>query len=96
MVTHPAFYVGLLKPYHPAAAIDPLGPDPPSTDEGYSLSLPGVLPLQEPGLETSAQQDSLGGARRDPPRSHSQAERPNPPEMFGQDAPHLPDGSLAL
>ncbi|GMF38738.1 unnamed protein product [Phytophthora fragariaefolia] len=29
MATHPTFYVGLLKPYHPAAAIDPSGAAPP-------------------------------------------------------------------
>ncbi|GMF53771.1 unnamed protein product [Phytophthora fragariaefolia] len=34
MATHPTFYVGLLKPYHPAAAINPSGAVPPSIDEG--------------------------------------------------------------
>ncbi|GMF35785.1 unnamed protein product [Phytophthora fragariaefolia] len=70
MATHPTFYVGLLKPYHPAAAIDPSGSAPPSTDEGHSPSLPAVPPSQKPGLGWIAQQDPLGGARRGPPRSH--------------------------
>ncbi|GMG15769.1 unnamed protein product [Phytophthora fragariaefolia] len=69
MGTHPTFYVGLLKPYHPAAAIDASGSDPPSTDGGHSLSLPAISPLQEPGLGLRAQQDTLGGVRRNPPRS---------------------------
>ncbi|GMF61249.1 unnamed protein product [Phytophthora fragariaefolia] len=69
MATYPTFYVGLLKPYYPAAATDPSGSDPPSTDEGHSPPLPAVPPSQGPGLGRSAQQDPLGGACRDPPRS---------------------------
>ncbi|GMF18915.1 unnamed protein product [Phytophthora fragariaefolia] len=68
MATHPTFYVGLLKPYHPAVAIDPSGSIPPSIDEGHSPSLPAAPPSQEPGLGRIAQQDPLGGARRGPPR----------------------------
>ncbi|GMF61395.1 unnamed protein product [Phytophthora fragariaefolia] len=68
MATHPTFYVGLLKPYHPAAAIDPSGSAPPSIDEGHSPSLPAAHPSQEPGLGRIAQHDPLGGARRSPPR----------------------------
>ncbi|GMF31590.1 unnamed protein product [Phytophthora fragariaefolia] len=69
MATHPTFYVGLLKPYHPAVAIDPSGSDPSSIDGGHSPPLPAVPPSQEPGLGRSAQQDLLGGARRGLPRS---------------------------
>ncbi|GMF21238.1 unnamed protein product [Phytophthora fragariaefolia] len=69
MATHPTFYVGLHKPYHPAVAIDPSGSDLPSTDEGHFPPLPAVPPSQESGLGRSAQRDPLGGARRDPPRS---------------------------
>ncbi|GMF35737.1 unnamed protein product [Phytophthora fragariaefolia] len=68
MAKHPTFYVGLLKPYHPAAGIDPSGSDPSSIDGGHSPSLPAVPPSQEPGLGQIAQQDPLGGARRGPPR----------------------------
>ncbi|GMF37375.1 unnamed protein product [Phytophthora fragariaefolia] len=68
MATHPAFYVGLLKPYYPAAETNTSVSDPPSTDGGHSPSLPAVPPSQEPGLGRSAQQDPLGGTRRDPPR----------------------------
>ncbi|GMF51454.1 unnamed protein product [Phytophthora fragariaefolia] len=68
MATHPTFYVGLLKPYYPAAAIDPSGSAPSSSDEGHSPSLPAVPPSQEPRLGRIAQQDPLGGARRGPPR----------------------------
>ncbi|GMF39899.1 unnamed protein product [Phytophthora fragariaefolia] len=68
MATHPTFYVGLLKPYHPVAAIDPSGSAPPSNDEVHSPSLPAVPPPQEPGPGRIAQQDPLGGARRGPPR----------------------------
>ncbi|GMF39872.1 unnamed protein product [Phytophthora fragariaefolia] len=55
MVMHPTFYIGLLKPYHPAAAIAPSGSAPPSIDGGHSLSLPAVPPSQEQGLGSSAQ-----------------------------------------
>ncbi|GMF25516.1 unnamed protein product [Phytophthora fragariaefolia] len=65
MATHPPFCVGLLKPYHPAAAIDTSGSTPPSIDEWHSPSLP---PPQEPGLGRIAQQDPLGGVRRGSPR----------------------------
>ncbi|GMF42268.1 unnamed protein product [Phytophthora fragariaefolia] len=68
MATHPTFYVGLLKPYHPAVAIDPSGSAPPSIDEEHLPSLPAAPPSQEPGLGRIAQQDPLGGARRGPPR----------------------------
>ncbi|GMF33557.1 unnamed protein product [Phytophthora fragariaefolia] len=68
MATHPTFYVGLLKPYHPAAAIAPSGSAPPSIDEGLSPSLPAVPPSQEPGLGRIEQHDPLGGARRGPSR----------------------------
>ncbi|GMF46169.1 unnamed protein product [Phytophthora fragariaefolia] len=68
MATHPTFYIGLLKPYHPAAAIYPSGSAPPSIDEGHSPSLPAAPPSQEPGLGRIAQQGPLGGARRGPPR----------------------------
>ncbi|GMF24202.1 unnamed protein product [Phytophthora fragariaefolia] len=68
MATHPTFYVGLLKPYHPAAAIDPSGSAPPSIDEGHSPSLPAAPLSQEPGRGRIAQHDPLGGARRGPPR----------------------------
>ncbi|GMF62032.1 unnamed protein product [Phytophthora fragariaefolia] len=68
MVTHPTFYVGLLKPYHPAAAIDPSGSAPPSIDEGHSASLPAAPLSQEPGLGRIAQHGPLGGARRGPSR----------------------------
>ncbi|GMF19441.1 unnamed protein product [Phytophthora fragariaefolia] len=69
MATHPTFYVGLLKPYHPVAAIDPSGSDPSSIDGGHSPPLPAAPPSQEPRLGRIAQQDPLGGARRGPPRS---------------------------
>ncbi|GMF29871.1 unnamed protein product [Phytophthora fragariaefolia] len=69
MATDPTFYVGLLKPYHPAAAIDPSGSGPSSIDGGHSPPLPAVPPSQEPVLGRSAQQDPLGGARRSLPRS---------------------------
>ncbi|GMF42876.1 unnamed protein product [Phytophthora fragariaefolia] len=69
MATHPAFYVGLFKPYYPAAVTDPVGSDLPSTDEGHSPPLPAVPPSQEQRLGRSAQRDPLGGARRDLPRS---------------------------
>ncbi|GMG16297.1 unnamed protein product [Phytophthora fragariaefolia] len=49
MATHPTFYVGLLKPYHSAAAINPLGAAPPSIDEGHSPSLPAAPLSLEPG-----------------------------------------------
>ncbi|GMF54629.1 unnamed protein product [Phytophthora fragariaefolia] len=62
MATHLTFYIGLLKPYHPAAAIDPSGSDQPSTEGGHSPSLPADPPSQEQGLGSSAQQDPLGGA----------------------------------
>ncbi|GMF47109.1 unnamed protein product [Phytophthora fragariaefolia] len=68
MATQPTFYVGLLKPYHPAAAIDPSGHAPPSIDEGHSPSLPAAPLSQEPGLGRIAQHGPLGGARRGPPR----------------------------
>ncbi|GMF38579.1 unnamed protein product [Phytophthora fragariaefolia] len=69
MATHPTFYVGLLKPYRLAAAIDPSGSAPPSIAEGHSPSLAAAPPSQEPGLGRIAQQDPRGGARRGPPRS---------------------------
>ncbi|GMF15157.1 unnamed protein product [Phytophthora fragariaefolia] len=69
MATHPTFYVVLVRPYHPAASIGPSGSDPASTDGGHSPSPPVVPPTHEPGLEPSAQQYPLGGARRDPSRS---------------------------
>ncbi|GMF28540.1 unnamed protein product [Phytophthora fragariaefolia] len=68
MATHPTFYVGQLKPYHPAAAIDPSGSAPSSIGGGHSPSLPAVPPSHEPGLGRIAQQDPLGGSRRGPPR----------------------------
>ncbi|GMF31302.1 unnamed protein product [Phytophthora fragariaefolia] len=68
MATHPTFYVGLLKPYHPAAAISPSGSAPPSIDEGHSPSLPAAPPSQEPGMGRIAQHGPLGGARRGPPK----------------------------
>ncbi|GMF40025.1 unnamed protein product [Phytophthora fragariaefolia] len=68
MATHPTFYVGLLKPYHSAAAIDPSGSAPPSIDEGHSPSLPAAPPSHEPGLGRIAQHGPLGGARRGPPK----------------------------
>ncbi|GMF46726.1 unnamed protein product [Phytophthora fragariaefolia] len=68
MATHPTFYVGLHKPYHPAASVDPSGSTPPNIDEGHSASLPADHPSQEPGLGRIAQHDPLGGARRGPPR----------------------------
>ncbi|GMF41711.1 unnamed protein product [Phytophthora fragariaefolia] len=68
MVTHPTIYVGLLKAYHPAAAIDPSGSAPPSIDEGHSPSLPAAPLSQVPGLGRIAQSGPLGGARRGPPR----------------------------
>ncbi|GMF14605.1 unnamed protein product [Phytophthora fragariaefolia] len=69
MAMHPTFYVGLLKPHHPSAAIDPSGSDLSSIDRGHSPPLPAVSPSQELGLARSAQQNPLGGARRGPPRS---------------------------
>ncbi|GMF43471.1 unnamed protein product [Phytophthora fragariaefolia] len=69
MVTHPTFYVGLLKPYHPGAANNPSGSDPSSIHGGDLPPLPTVPHSKEPGLGRSAQQDPLGGARRGPPRS---------------------------
>ncbi|GMF25309.1 unnamed protein product [Phytophthora fragariaefolia] len=76
MATHPTFYVGLLKPYHPAAAIDPSGSVPSSSDKGHSPPLPAAPPLQEPGLRRSALQDPLGGARHGPPRSRPVSRAP--------------------
>ncbi|GMF25328.1 unnamed protein product [Phytophthora fragariaefolia] len=68
MATHPTFYVGPLKPYHPAAAIDPSGSTPPSIDEGHSPSLPAAPLSQEPGLGRIAQHGPLGGLPRGPPK----------------------------
>ncbi|GMF44421.1 unnamed protein product [Phytophthora fragariaefolia] len=68
MATHPTFYVGLLKPYHPAAAIDPSGAAPPSIDEGHSSSLPAAPLSPEPRLGRIAQHGPLGGVRRGSPR----------------------------
>ncbi|GMF49667.1 unnamed protein product [Phytophthora fragariaefolia] len=66
MTTHPTFYVGLLKPYHPAAAIDPSRSAPPSIDQGHSPSLPAAPLSQEPGR--IAQHSPFAGARCGPPR----------------------------
>ncbi|GMF33060.1 unnamed protein product [Phytophthora fragariaefolia] len=68
MTTHPTFYVGLLKPYHPAAATDPSGAAPPSIDEGHSPSLPAAPLSPEPGLGRIARHGPLGGVRRGSPR----------------------------
>ncbi|GMF48441.1 unnamed protein product [Phytophthora fragariaefolia] len=68
MATHPTFYVGLLKPYHPAAAIDLSGSVSPSIDEGHSPSLPAAPLSQEPGLWRIAQHGPLGVACRGSPR----------------------------
>ncbi|GMF50665.1 unnamed protein product [Phytophthora fragariaefolia] len=68
MATHPTFYVGLLKPYHPAAAIDPSGPAPQRIDEGHSPSLPATPLSPESGLGRIAQLGPLGGVRRGSPR----------------------------
>ncbi|GMF14505.1 unnamed protein product [Phytophthora fragariaefolia] len=46
MATNPTFHVGLLKPYHPAAAIDPSSSDPSRIDGGYLTPLPTVPPSQ--------------------------------------------------
>ncbi|GMF16585.1 unnamed protein product [Phytophthora fragariaefolia] len=69
MAAHPMFYVGLLKPYHLAALIEPSSSIQPSTDGGHLPLPPAVPPSREPGLGSRVQQDPLGGARRDPPRS---------------------------
>ncbi|GMF59202.1 unnamed protein product [Phytophthora fragariaefolia] len=68
MATHPTFYVGLLKPNHPAAAIDPSGAAPPSIAEGHSPSLPAAPLSPEPGLGRIAQHGPLGGVSRGSPR----------------------------
>ncbi|GMF36746.1 unnamed protein product [Phytophthora fragariaefolia] len=49
LATHPTFYVGLLKAYHPAEAIEPSDADPSSIDRGHLPPLPTVSPSQEPG-----------------------------------------------
>ncbi|GMF45114.1 unnamed protein product [Phytophthora fragariaefolia] len=64
MSTHPTFYVGLLKPYHPAAAIDPSGSAPPSIDKGHSPSFPAAPVSQEPGLGRIAERSALRRASR--------------------------------
>ncbi|GMF60055.1 unnamed protein product [Phytophthora fragariaefolia] len=61
MATHPTFYIGLLKPYHPAAASAP-----PSIDEEHSPSLPAAPLSPEPGR--IAQHGPLAGVCRGPPR----------------------------
>ncbi|GMF18019.1 unnamed protein product [Phytophthora fragariaefolia] len=66
IATHPTSYVRPLKPCHPAVVVDPSGSDSPSTDGRHS---PAASTPQDPGLGPSAQQDPLGGVRRDPPRS---------------------------
>ncbi|GMF61198.1 unnamed protein product [Phytophthora fragariaefolia] len=68
MATHPTFYVGLLKPYHPAAAIDPSGAAPPSIDEGHSPSLPATPLSPKTGLGRIALHGPRGGVRRGSPR----------------------------
>ncbi|GMF50580.1 unnamed protein product [Phytophthora fragariaefolia] len=83
MATHPTFYVVLLKPYRPAAAIDPSGSAAPSIDEGHSPSLRAAPLSQEPGLGQIAQHGPLGGARRGPPRyRHATGNSPDP--VLGQ------------
>ncbi|GMF29445.1 unnamed protein product [Phytophthora fragariaefolia] len=83
MATHPTFYVGLLKPYHPAAAIDPSGYTPPSIDEGLSPSLPAVPPSQEPGLGGSRNKIRLAARVTVLQGTDTRVERPDPAEMLG-------------
>ncbi|GMF46185.1 unnamed protein product [Phytophthora fragariaefolia] len=96
MATHPTFYVGLLKPYHPAAAIDPSGSALPSIDEGHSPPLPAAPPSQEPALGRIAQRDPLGGGVAVLQGADTRVERPDPAEMLGQGMLHLPDDPHAL
>ncbi|GMF62398.1 unnamed protein product [Phytophthora fragariaefolia] len=91
MATHPTFYVGLLKSYHPAA-IDPSGAATQSIDEGHSPSLPATPLSPEPGLGRIAQHGPLGGVRRCSPRyRHATGNSPDPVlDQGGQPAQATP------
>ncbi|GMF26799.1 unnamed protein product [Phytophthora fragariaefolia] len=65
MATHPTFYVGLLKPYHPVGAADPEGPTAsPSTDGRRPPSPERTVP-REPGQERESERqlEPLRGVR---------------------------------
>ncbi|KAE8991932.1 hypothetical protein PR002_g20703 [Phytophthora rubi] len=80
MATHPTFYIGLLKPYHPAGAVDPEEPTvSQSTDGRRSPSSEQPLP-REAGqgreLEPDQEHEPLRGVPPVPPSGpHGRTER---------------------
>ncbi|KAE9128116.1 hypothetical protein PF010_g4621 [Phytophthora fragariae] len=69
MATHPTFYVGLLKPYRPAGAVEPEEPTgSQSTAERRSPSSERALP-REAVQEPEQEHEPLRGVRLGPPSS---------------------------
>ncbi|GMF25862.1 unnamed protein product [Phytophthora fragariaefolia] len=65
MGTHPTFYVGMLKPYHPARDAEPAGSTAPPSTDGRCPPTPGRTVPREPGQErgSEGQPELLRGVR---------------------------------